>query len=245
MGSTPCVDALEIVAHDHQIAVLCSKYVGELRLKRIGVLIFVHKDVQELVLELVAHTLHFAQKAQTVHKNVVEIHHAKLFLALGVQLSALYDLFDIKRDLRLLHFDKRLEILLAVGCIGYELEYELLLDEVLDFLARDLLDDLPHQFFLVILVDDGEAGLVSKEASIAPKELCTDRVERAGPYAAHARTYKSLGALCHFARSAVCERKKQYAFCRDSLLNQVGDPVHESARLAGTCGGKHKHGTSV
>ena len=65
-----------------------------------------------------------AQKAQTVHKKVVEIHHAKLFLALGVQLSALYDLFDIKRDLRLLHFDKRLEILLAVGCIGYELEYD-------------------------------------------------------------------------------------------------------------------------
>ena len=99
LGTAPCVDALEVVTHDHEVTVLRGKYIGELSLKGVRILIFVHKHVQELVLELVPYSLDIAQETQTIHKKVVEIHCAKLLLALGVQLSTLYDLLDIKRHL--------------------------------------------------------------------------------------------------------------------------------------------------
>ena len=52
-------------------------------------------------------------------------------------------------------------------------------------------------------------------------------------------------ALCafeHFLRGAVGEGEQQDAPWLDAALDEVGDAVHEGARLAGAGGSQHEHG---
>ena len=50
LRAAPRVDALEIVADGHDVAVALSENVGELRLKPVRVLVFINEDVEEMLL---------------------------------------------------------------------------------------------------------------------------------------------------------------------------------------------------
>ena len=67
-------------------------------------------------------------------------------------------------------------------------------------------------------------------------------VERAAPDGVHAR-HELPRALEHLARGAVGEREQKDTLRRHALLHQIGDAVHERARLARAGGGQHEERT--
>ena len=231
LRAAPRVDALEVVAHDHDVAVLRGEDVRERGLEAVRVLVLVHEHVEEMLLEELARLLALAQKAESVHEQVVEVHRAELRLALRVGAAHLQDELHVaERGLRLVAVDHALKRLLAVGGVGDELEEELLLLEVLDVL-HELLDALAHELLLVVLVEDREARAHADRPSPATEELVADRVEGAAPDARHAG-HDALGALEHLVRGPVRERQQQDALGRHALLHEIRHAVHERARLA-------------
>ena len=240
LRAAPRVDALEVVAHHHDVAVLRGEEVRERGLEAVRVLVLVHEHVLEMLLEEIARLLVLAQETETVHEQVVEVHRAELRLALRVGAAHLQDELHVaERGLRLVAVDHALEALLAVRGVGDELEEELLLLEVLDLL-HVLLDALAHELLLVILVEDREARTHAEGTPPAAEELVADRVERAAPDAGHAGD-DALGALKHLVRGAVREREQQDALGRHALLHQIRHAVHERARLARAGGRQHEN----
>ena len=239
LRAAPRVDALEVVAHHHDVAVLRGEEVRERGLEAVRVLVLVHEHVEEMLLEELARLVALAQEAESVHEQVVEVHRAELRLALRVGAADLEDELHVaERGLRLVAVDHALEALLAVGGVGDELQEELLLLEVLRVL-HELLDALAHELLLVVLVEDGETRAHAEGASPAAEELVADRVEGAAPDARHAR-HDALGALEHLVRGAVRERQQQDALGRHALLHQIRHAVNERARLARAGGRQHE-----
>ena len=78
LRAAPRVDALEVVADDHDVSVPGGEDVGELGLERVRVLVLVHEHVEEVLLQEGAHSLVLAQKAQAVDEQVVEVHRPHL-----------------------------------------------------------------------------------------------------------------------------------------------------------------------
>ena len=213
----------------------------ELRLERIRILILVHEHVQEVFLQEVAHAVILAEEAQTVHEQVVEVHRAKLALLRLVCAADLQHQVRVDGGLRLVAAHHLLQVARAVGGVGDELEDELLLLEVLDVLDV-LLYDLAHELLLVVLVEDSEARLVAKAAAVLAQEARADVVEGAAPDGVKSR-HELRRALQHLARRAVGEREQQDALGRHALLHQVGDAVHERARLPSAGRGQHEERT--
>ena len=240
LRAAPRVDALEVVAHHHDVAVLRGEDVRERGLEAVRVLVLVHEHVLEMLLEEVARLLAFAQETKTVHEEVVEVHRAEGVLLLRVGAAHLQNQLHVaERGLRLVAVHHALQALLAVRGVGDELQEELLLLEVLDVL-HVVLDALSHEFLLVVLVEDREAGADAKGRTPAAEELVADRVEGAAPDARHAGD-DALRAFEHLARGAVREREQQDALRRHALLHQIRHAVHERARLARAGGRQHEH----
>ena len=82
----------------------------------------------------------------------------------------------------------------------------------------------------------------AKELIDAAQEAGADVVERAAPDRVQPR-HELSRALKHLLRGAVGEREEKDAFRRHALLHQVGDAVHERARLARAGRRQHKERT--
>ena len=219
---------------------LRGEEVRERGLEAVRVLVFVHEHMLEMLLEERARLLVLAQKAESVHEQVVEVHRAELRLALRVGAADFEnELHVAERGLRLVAVDHALKRFLAVGGVGDELQEELLLLEVLRVLD-EVLDALAHELLLVVLVKDGEVRAHSKGTPPAAQELVADRMEGSAPDARHAG-HDALGALEHFVRGAVREREEENPLRRHALLNQIGHAVHERARLARAGGREHEN----
>ena len=74
IGASPRVNALCVVADDHHVSVPAGNRVDELRLNAVGILIFIHKDVAELVLIVSGDIFRRLKKFQRLRQKVVEIH---------------------------------------------------------------------------------------------------------------------------------------------------------------------------
>ena len=82
--AAPRVDALEIVADGHDVAVPRRQDVRELRLQAVCVLVFVHEDVAEVLLQAFAHVVVFLEQAEAVDEEVIEVHYAHRLFSGGV-----------------------------------------------------------------------------------------------------------------------------------------------------------------
>ena len=209
---------------------LGGKDVGELRLKRVRVLVLVHEHVKEVLLQEIAHAVVLSKEAQSVHKQVVEVHRAKLALLGLVRAAYGQHLLGVDGGLGLVAAHHLLKIARAVGGVRDELEQELLLLEVLDVLDV-LLDRLAHELLLVVLVEDREAWLVAEAAAVLAQEARADVMERAAPDRVKPG-HELPGALEHLLGGAVGEGEQQDALRRNALLHQIGHTVHERARLS-------------
>ena len=78
----PRIDALRVVAYDHDVSVPPGNRVDQLRLNAVGVLIFVHENVTELVSDSISATsFRRLKKFQRLRKKIVEIHRVCFLLA--------------------------------------------------------------------------------------------------------------------------------------------------------------------
>ena len=240
LRAAPGVDALEVVTHHHDVAVLGGDEIRELGLNRVRVLILIDEHVEEVFLQKLAHAVVLREQAESVHEQVVEVHRAEFALLRLVGAAHLEDERRVNGGLRLVALHDLLKVALAVRRVAHELEQKLLLLEILDVLDI-LLDALPHDLLLVVLVEDREAGLVSKAGPVLAQEPRADMVESAAPHAAHSGDER-LGALEHLPRGAVRERQQEDALRRNAVLDEVGDAVDERAGLARAGCGEHEHG---
>ena len=72
--SAPGINALKIIAHDHEVAVPGRQQVNQVGLNQVGILIFIHHDVEELFLIFCEHFPLLLKKLKTIHEQVVKIH---------------------------------------------------------------------------------------------------------------------------------------------------------------------------
>ena len=74
VGTTPAINGLVVVAHNHEVLVLGGQQVGDLVLDVVGVLVLVDANVAEALLVLVEHLGAGAQQLECAHEQVVEVH---------------------------------------------------------------------------------------------------------------------------------------------------------------------------
>ena len=79
--AAPGIDALGIVSHDHELAVLPGQHVDEAALEVVGILVFVHQDVVEARAVQGAQVLLFLEEAHDVEQQVVKVHAVGFLLA--------------------------------------------------------------------------------------------------------------------------------------------------------------------
>ena len=211
LRATPRVDALEIVAYGHDVAVPLGEDVGELRLKPVRVLVFVDENVEEVLLQHLAYPVLRLEELEAIFKKVVEVHRVELELSRGVLLGDLRDFLWVDAGgLRLPPRGDHLDWLRLVRRLGDHLCDHFLFREVLRVLG-DGLDYLPDKLLLVVLVEDLEATRIADGAAIAPEKPRANRVESPRPYRRDLVANELLRPLAHLARRAVREGKKEYA----------------------------------
>ena len=74
VGTTPAINGLVVVAHDHEVLVLGGQQVGDLVLDVVGVLILVDANVAEALLVLIEHLGAGAQQLERAHEQVIKVH---------------------------------------------------------------------------------------------------------------------------------------------------------------------------
>ena len=84
MRAAPGVDALGIVAHDHDVLVARGQQINQIALDFVGVLVFVHQDELEPALKFSADFAVFPQEFEPEGEQVVEVHAVGRFFAVGV-----------------------------------------------------------------------------------------------------------------------------------------------------------------
>ena len=240
LRAAPRVDALEVVADGHDVAVSLGEDVGELRLKSVRVLVFVDENVEEVLLQHLAYPVLRLEELEAIFKKVVEVHRVELELSRGVLLCDLRDLLWVDAcRLRLPPRGDHLDRLRLVRRLRDHLRDDFLLREVLGVLG-DGLDYLPDELLLVVFVEDLEAARIADGTAVAPEEPRAYRVERAGPELAHRVADELFRPLAHLARRTIREGKKEYAVGRNAILYEKRDAVDERTRLASSCGGEHE-----
>ena len=105
-----------------------------------------------------------------------------------------------------------------------------------------------QQIFGVATVEDGELGRQADELTVTPEQSGGDGVKCASPdgatgcgttraFAAIVRVHllqDAIDAAQQFGRSAAGERQQQYPFGIDAGGNEIGHPMRERCRLAGS-----------
>ena len=240
LRATPRVDALEIVADRHDVAVLRRQNVRELRLESVRVLVFVDEYIEEVLLQGLTDAVARLQQLESVQQEVIEVHRIELQLAGLVLLGDGHDLVGrVARDLGLPTLRDELNALLFIRGLGDHLRDDVLLREVLRILHRRL-DDVPEDLLLVLVVDDLKAGLIADERTVTTEEARTDRVEGSAHDHRRLGSDDLLRALKHLAGRAIGEGQKKNAVRRNALLDEVGDTMDERAGLARAGRGQDK-----
>lgn len=83
--AAPRVDALEVVAHHQQVAMVGGQRVHPGGLDHVGVLVLVHQDVLEAFAVVLKNVRVLTQQAQAIDEQVVEIHGVQVAFFLRIQ----------------------------------------------------------------------------------------------------------------------------------------------------------------
>ena len=229
--AAPGVDALEVIAHGHQVAVTRGQAVDELRLDGVGVLVFVHEHVAETGGVVVRHLRVLLEETQCEDEQIVEVHRVVLALGLGVTLRHGEELRGVHGVLEEGVLQDGLEVALRVGGLADERGDDLLLGEVLGVFDQ-LLEAAVEQREGVRAVENGEVAAIPKERRLAAENAVADVVEGAGPQRGDRGSGEGLRALHHLAGGAVGEGEQQDAVGRLPLLQEPRHAVRQRPRLA-------------
>ncbi|VDO17540.1 unnamed protein product, partial [Brugia timori] len=232
-GAAPAVDRLVVVAHRREVAARARQRLEHLVLGGVGVLVFVHQDVAQRGLPLVAHFLEVAQQLERHADQVVEVH-----ALIGGQalLVARHDggrdaLVVVGRDGLGLGRVQAHVLPLADGPLpdarGGEVAG-----------AARVLEDLGH----VVGIEDAELRLQAQHRAVLAHHAHAQRVEGADHHLLGIAPDQPLGALAHLGGGLVGEGDGRDPLGLEPGLDQARDLVRDHPRLARARAREHEAG---
>ena len=239
--AAPGVDALGVVADDHDVVMTRGEQVDEVALEAVGVLVFVHKDELEAALILFATGGCSRRRRSQRAEQVVKIHGIGRAFAGGVT-------FGKRGDLR----RERVEVTVLLR--------ENFRDGLAVLTAREKMSAstsaLGKRVALTSMSDSPRQALMRSSASWRSrmvKSRCQPRssawvrrvrrpdgVKGAAPERGEFLAEQVGDAAHHFAGSLVREGQEEDAVSGDALFEQETNAIGEGAGLAGTGAGDHE-----
>ena len=236
VGAAPGVDGLVVIAHDHEVALARGQHVGDLVLDVVGVLVLVHRDLDEAVLVLCQDVRMLLEQLVGVDEQVIEVHGVgtlEATLQLVVDAGGRLQGRRVGHALELVRQDQG--VLGAGNARADAVEREALGLDV--EVGHDLLDEALG----VVVVIDGEVVPEAEGLGVLAQDAHAHGVEGADPHAARAARQQRPQALAHLGRGLVGERDGEDAPGTHALVgDHVGDAVREHARLARAGAGQHE-----
>ena len=229
IGAAPFVDRLIGVADDAEVAVDFGQAADEQVLRPVGVLVFVHHHVPELLRVLRSHALGLLEHVHRLEQQVVEIERVALLervQIMGVDLRDL--LLSTVPAGRVRH---RVGAFHPILRAADPRKRGARLDEgVLDLQG---LERLFHDGELIGRVVDDEVAGQSDGRRFTPEQAGAQRVKRRDPHAGDVRTEQRLDPRPHFLGGLVGEGDgENLVRLRMAVANEVRDPAGDDARLA-------------
>ena len=254
--ATPAVNALVVVAHHGHVPLLVDKELQEFVLNVVRVLIFIDNHVFKAVGQLFSKARHLLEHEHRIEQEVIEVHGVRFTQALLVFRIVTGAVFLVDK-FGTLHGDiRRLQpgfpilvehrILVARNSAMHALDFGRIA-----VIAQFFLEDLLQYALLVVVIVNGEVGIVPIRAESLPHEIPlkahlqkaqAHRVERSHPFKSHPRIQQFLDTLVHFAGGLVGERhRKNPVGFHPMARNQVGNLVSDGTGLSRTGARKNEH----
>ena len=207
-GAAPGIDALEVVAHRHQIAMARGNNIHKVRLQSVGVLIFIHQHMLHALLVIGGDIGVLAQQAQPVDEQIVKIHGIQLALALRIALGNFQDARNIHLMPRevILHCVRQLN-----AAIGGQTNHGIQHPRLGEFfiLEAQIRDTMLQQTQGVVFIQNAVIVAIAQQGRISPQHAVGRVMERAAPHAPHPAAHQLRGAVEHLAGGAIGERQQQ------------------------------------
>ena len=241
--SAPGVDALGVVAHNHDVLMTGGEEVDEIALKFICVLVFVHEDELETALILFANVLVVLQELEPEGEQVVEVHGVGGAFAVGVLLGEFRDGGGKLREITELAREQFVGALMGIGGEGKDFVEHIGLGEVGAFGVDLGVGDAGFDEVAgVIAVEDGKIAIVTEGFGVEAKDAGANGMKSAAPEGTEFVAEEVGNAAHHFGSGFVGEGEQQDSFRGDALFEKEGDAIGEGAGLAGPGAGNDEGG---
>lgn len=211
-------------------------------MRRVGVLIFVHQNVTELLVILLQNIGVAAEDADRVHQKIAEIAGIQRFqpvLIGGIELAAL----AIGEGAAVSFRNIRRRQALVLPAVDHAGELFGRPAFVIETFGLDELLDQPHH---VIRIENGEIRLQADEFGVTTQQLDADGVERAEPgHALDRAADENADAFLHLAGGLVGEgHGKDLAGIGPARCENMGNAGCQNTGLAGAGAGETRTGPS-
>ena len=226
------INRLIVVADHAEISVLLRQEPYQLKLSRIGVLIFIHADITKTLLIAVEHIRIHPEQLHRFHDQIVKIQRIVLFQRILIlPVSLRHPPFGkISHGIQIV-FLRGNEFVLRGGYLRKK--RPLLIDLRIDIQA---LADFLHHAFGVIRIIYGKIGIVPKSVDISPQYPHARGMEGGDPDAFRSESHDGIHPLPHFLRRLVREgNRKDIPWIHLSLFNQVRNSLCQHARFSASC----------
>ena len=240
--AAPGINALEVVAHHHEVAVGLDEHVHQFCLDGIGILVFVDQHILEFLLVKSTDALVFGEQPVRMEEQVVEIHGIGFALSLLISGVHLEHLIDINlREFKPFRCGGG-EIAHAPANDTEQAEQHIRLRKVF-FLHTDLLGAGANQLLGVVGIENSVVLAEAQYIGVRTQQTVGEGVEGAAVAAVEASLDQCFGARQHFPGGLVGKGQQQDLPRLNVFLgDQPGEAVDQRARLARSGGGHHQRG---
>ena len=238
---SPRVDALGVVSHDHEIAVVGGEQVDEFGLEAVRILVFIHEDLLKAALVKGGDFGVGQEKLEGFGKKVIEIHRVRLALSGFVGGLDFLDLRGEGNEVAVFFGED-----FANGGGGVDGEAEDVGEDsgfwefprgIHETLFRDHGGD---HFLRVVAVHDRKSLAESDLGSMATEDAVSNRVEGAAPESIRRAGQEVVDTLHHFAGGFVGESEQEDGTGGDALFQKPGDSISERSGFTTACAGDHQ-----
>ena len=231
--AAPRVDALRVVAHDHDIVMPRSEHLDEVILQMVRVLIFVHEDELKLPLVVLRDGRIVFQKHHRLLQQVVEIQRVRLLLPRLIFLPHVGDVLREFEEVRIFFEQHIVELASRVELEAEHIrEHSALWKTLLLRIESERRDHAVEHFLGVLAVHDAEARREARLVRMPPQDARAHAVKSAAPQPHQIARDQRTHALAHLARRLVCEREQQDVLGPYAVLHEIRHAVRERARFA-------------
>ena len=228
--ATPAIDGLVSITHDTEVMMFGRQNLGQLILRTIGILIFVHQNVLKTVLVLDTDFLMFFQKQHRYHEQIIKVHGVIGTQLLGIKRIDLGH-FLLEEILRIPgHRLRPHQLIFRIGNGILNRAGGILLGVKVQFLQTFLDDHLT-----VAAVVDNEIALVHARCfHFPPQESGTEGMEGGEPYILSPLANHSIHTFPHFRGGFIGKGNGQNAPWCYAFSQKISHLARQYLSLTGT-----------